>query len=86
MGWVTGVPFLLLACGLAVAALGWFKRQLWGWRLTVFLMAAQFLADVVNVFSGHSVEGVIGVAIAGALLLYLLRREVKNFFEADQPA
>jgi hypothetical protein len=75
-----GNPFLLLGVSLAVAAIGWFKHRLWGWGLAVVVIATQVLGDVVNVFSGHVTEGAVGVAIAGALLFYLLTADVKAVF------
>jgi len=80
-GKAVGIPFLLLSVALAVAAMGWFSRRLWGWRLTVTIIATQVLGDLFNVFRGHVVEGGIGAAIAGAVLLYLLRANVRNIFE-----
>jgi hypothetical protein len=82
-GKAVGIPFLLLAVTLAIAGMGWFKRRLWAWRLAVAIIAAQVLGDLVNVFLGRVVEGGIGVAIAGALLLYLLRADVKTVFEVE---
>jgi hypothetical protein len=73
-------PFLLLSVALAVAGVGWFQHRLWGWRLAVVVIATQVLGDLVNVFSGHVVEGGLGVAIAGALLLYMLGADVKAVF------
>jgi hypothetical protein len=67
-GIVVGIPFLLLGVTLAVAGIGWFKCRLWGWRLAVAVIATQVLGDLVNAFSGHVVEGGLGVAIAGAPL------------------
>jgi len=80
-GKAVGIPFLLLSVALAVAAMGWFSRRLWGWRLTVTIIATQVLGDLFNVFRGHVVEGGIGAAIAGAVLLYILRANVRNIFE-----
>lgn len=82
-GRAVGIPFLLLGATLAVAVRGWFKRRLWGWRLTIVVIATQALGDLVNAVLGHYVEGGIGVAIAGGLVLYLLRRDVKTVFEAS---
>jgi hypothetical protein len=75
-----GVLFLLLSVALAVAGTGWFKRRLWGWRLAVVIIAAQLVGDLVNVLRGDVVRGAIGVTIAGALLFYLLRSEVRAAF------
>lgn len=39
-GKLVGIPFLLLSGLLALAAVGWFKRRLWGWWLTVAIRDA----------------------------------------------
>jgi hypothetical protein len=79
-GGMAGVLFLLLGATLAVAGIGWFKRRLWGWWLAVFIMAIQALGDLVNVLRGDVVKGAIGFTIAGGLLFYLLRSEVRAAF------
>src|SRR5437763_6961159 len=84
-GKIPGILFLLLGATLAFAGVGWFKRRLWGWRLAVAVIATQVLGDVINIFLGRVIEGGIGVAIASALLLYLLRADVKRVFQRDQP-
>jgi hypothetical protein len=80
-GPVVGLLFLLLGATLAVAAAGWFKRRLWGWWLAVAVIAIQVLGDLVNAFSGRAVEGAIGVTIAGLLLFYLTRPQVRAAFD-----
>ena len=80
LGKVVGIPFLVLGVTLAIACVGWFKRRLWGWRLTVGIIAVQCLGDLVNAFLGDLVRGGIGFIIAGALLIYLLRPEVRGAF------
>ena len=80
-GKAVGTLFLLLGAALAAASMGWFKRRRWGWRLAVAIIAIQVLGDLVNVFLGRVVEGGIGVTIAGALLFYLLRAQVRAVFE-----
>jgi len=85
-GKAVGIPFLLLGLGLVIAGTGWFKRRLWGWRLAVGIIAVQVLGDLVNAFLGDRVRGGIGLVIAGALLMYLLRAEVRGAFaNADAP-
>jgi len=53
---------------------------MWGWWLAVTVIAIQALGDLANAFSGDVVKGAIGFAIAGALLFYLLRSEVRSAF------
>lgn len=81
LGRTVGILFMLLGLALAVAALGWFKRCLWGWRLAVALVTTHVLGDLVNVFVGRIIEGGIGATIAGALLFYLLRAPMRAAFE-----
>jgi hypothetical protein len=79
-GNLVGIPFLLLAVALGLAAWGWFKRRIWGWRLAVAILAIQVLGDLVNVFLGRVLQGATGVAIAGALLFYILGPSVRGAF------
>ena len=84
LGKMVGIAFILLGLTLAVAAMGWFKRCLWGWRLTVGVIGAQVLGDLVNIFLGRIVEGGIGTSIAAALLFYLLRDPVRSAFSRSE--
>ncbi len=83
-GKAVGIPFLLLAATLAVAGIGWFKRRRWGWRLAVAVIATQVLGNLVNIFMGDLVRGGIGFLIAGALLLYLLRPQLRSAFASGE--
>lgn len=85
LGKEVGILFLLLAVTIATAAAGWFHRRVWGWRLAVAIIATQIAGDLLNIFLGHVIGGGIGVVIAGALLLYLLRAEVKAAFAVGEP-
>jgi len=80
LGWMIGIPFLLLGATLLAAAVGWFRRCLWGWRLAVALIAAQVLGNIVNLFLGRIAEGATGFVIATALLAYLLLPRVRIVF------
>jgi len=80
LGGAVGIPFLLLSTMLLVAGIGWRRRLRWGWWLAVAIIAAQVIGDLVNVFLGDVVRGVAGFIIAGALLCYLLRAQVRSAF------
>jgi hypothetical protein len=83
-GKTLGIPFLLLSVALGCSAsAGWFNRRRWGCRLAVCIIATQVLGDLANVLMGRVIEGGVGIALAGALLLYLLRANVKAVFEAN---
>jgi hypothetical protein len=80
VGGTVGILFLLLGAVLTAAGIGWFRRRLWGWRLTVAIITAQVLGDVVNCVRGDWLRGGTGVIIAGALLLFLLRPRTRATF------
>jgi hypothetical protein len=79
-GRLVGGLFLLLSATLLGASVGWFKRRLWGWRLAVGVISTQVVGDVVNLARGDWLRGGVGVMIAGALLLYLLRPDLRTKF------
>jgi hypothetical protein len=80
LGARAGILFLILAFALAIAGVGWLRRRLWGWKLAVVIIALQVLGDFINCIRGDLPRGGIGVAIAGALLLFLLRPRMKAAF------
>ena len=79
-GKLVGISFLILATVLALTGVGWFRRQLWGWRLCVAIIATQVLGDLVNCLRGDFLRGGVGFAIGGALLIYLLRPKIRAYF------
>lgn len=81
LGRLVGVGFLFLGIIMFVAAVGWFKRKLWGWQLAVAIIAVQAAGDLGNAVLGHILESLIGVTIAGALLYYLLTPSVRSVFK-----
>ena len=81
LGRAVGLLFLLLSATMFVASVAWFKRRFWGWGLAVGIISTQIAADAVNLFSGDYLRGGTGLTIAGALLYYLLRPEVRNTFQ-----
>src|SRR5690348_14400478 len=50
--WI-GIAFFLLGLTMAIAAVGWFQRQLWGWKLTVGIIATQVIGNAVNLLLGR---------------------------------
>jgi hypothetical protein len=85
-GRVVGIPFLALGAIMALAGAGWFRRRLWAWRLAIAIIATQVLGDLVNCMRGDFLRGGVGFAIAGALLLYLLRPKIRACFEKTSRA
>lgn len=81
-GRVVGPLFALLGAALLCAAVGWFRRRLWGWRLTVAILCIQVLGDLVNCVRGDFVHGGFGLAIGGLMLLYLLQPRIRSSFNS----
>lgn len=77
-----GGLFLLLSAILIGASVGWFKRRLWGWSLTVGIVSTQVVGDSINLVRGEFVRGGIGLTIASVLLVYLLRPKVRTMFHS----
>ncbi|HEU5413775.1 MAG TPA: hypothetical protein VFW31_08465 [Candidatus Angelobacter sp.] len=75
-----GLLFVLLSFILAVAAIGWFKSRPWGWRLAVIILIVHLAGDVGNILLGRLMQGVLGVIVAGVLLIYLLRPTTRAQF------
>ena len=80
LGRIVGILFPLLSAALALAGAGWFKRRLWGWKLAVGLIVTQVLGNLANLVMGDVLRGATGLALAGALLYYLLRPAIRNLF------
>jgi len=81
MGRVMGFPFVFLSLGLLQAGLGWFKRERSGWTLGTSVIAINFATDIIQVARGN-MKNLVGVAIAGLLLVYLTRPGVRGYFSA----
>ena len=77
---LVGPLFLFLSALMVFTSIGWLKRRLWSWRLAVVVLGTQIVGDIVNLVRGDLVRGVAGVAIAGALLLLVLQRELRTQF------
>jgi hypothetical protein len=79
-----GILFITLAVVLAAAGIGWLKRLLWAWRLSIAIIATQVLGNIVNIMLGRTVEAGVGLIVSGALLFYLSRGRVRSAF--NRPA
>jgi hypothetical protein len=75
-----GPGFLMLAAATASASAGCLLRRKWGWRLSVAIFAINGLGDVAQLFTGRFLEGGVGIAVAGAVLIYLSRPAVRETF------
>lgn len=71
------------SCG--AAALGLWKRARWGHVLAIVLIGINLLSDIVNTVLGIEPRAIVGVPIAGLIILYLVTRRVRSYF-AQRPS
>jgi len=81
LGSTIGVPFLGLAMFMAAAAYLWLKKSFWGWLLALIIFALQLAGDIGNLMGGEYLQGCIGIVIAGGLVFYLTRPQVRSAFQ-----
>ena len=55
-----------------------------GFFLGVSLIAMNMIGDLVNIFRGELLKGMVGVGVAGLLLVYMTGPRVRNYFRAQQ--
>lgn len=82
-----GIWAVVLMCAVcaacASAALGLWRGARWGYRVAIILLAINLLGDLVNALTGTEPRALAGVPIVVALLLYLMSRRVRHFFEFE---
>lgn len=75
-----GYFFLVLGVVLLITGIGWIRRRFWAWTLASLLIAGNLAGDLLRFAHGEWVAGIVGVAVAGVLLVYMLRQNVRRFF------
>ncbi len=77
--WV-GAGFAVLALVFAATAWGAFHSRRWGHVLAIGVFLVNALADAGRMVSGSFTEGALGVAISGAVFVWLTRPGVRALF------
>jgi hypothetical protein len=76
----TGLMAMLsIAC--AAAALGLRSLANWGHKLALALLGINLVGDAANAMSGHYLRALIGIALDGLLIVYLLQPHMRALFE-----
>jgi hypothetical protein len=80
-GPMVAIGFALLAVVMAVAATGVFRRREWARKLAIVIFAVNGAGDAAEAVTGQPVA-FIGVAVSGAIVLWLLQSAVRREFDA----
>jgi hypothetical protein len=73
MGWWALLLMFLVCLGCAVAALGLWRRNRWGYWMALVILSVNLLADTINALT-VDIRTVIGIPIAGVLIAYLIAK------------
>jgi len=82
LGKIVALPFAILGVVALLTAIGWFRRRRWAWIVGVLTIAVNLAGDLANMLVGEFWKGVVGVTIAGLLLIYMTRPGVRRYFFA----
>ena len=78
--WV-GIGFLALGLVMALASYGAFKRRRWARPLAIGIFAVNAIGDALRIPAGAVAEGLVGIAVTGALIWWLSRPDVRRAFD-----
>ncbi len=77
---------VVVAIACALSAVGLWIRARWGHRLALALLTVNLLGDATNAFVRGDLRTLIGLPIAGALIVYLLSSGVRGQFTTTDAA
>jgi hypothetical protein len=80
LGPLAGAGFLALAVVAIAETFGALGRRRWAWWVAVVALAVNGLSDAARLFTGDVLEGIAAAAIAGAILWWFARPEVRTQF------
>jgi uncharacterized membrane protein (DUF2068 family) len=73
-GWSIAIMFLVGSTCL-IAAIGLWRGAVWGSRLAIIVLAVNLVGDLSNTLFRYDFRALIGLPIAAAMILYLVRSE-----------
>jgi len=73
------VAIVLGVLGL-VLGIGMWTLQSWAWTGTLIVQGINIINNVINLLRGGGVSSIVGLVIAGIIVYYLTRPEVKKAF------
>ena len=64
---------LVVGAGCAFAAIGLWRRSLWGIRIALVILSLNIFGDLLNAVIRHDYHALIGLPVGGAMIFYLAR-------------
>ena len=64
----------VVSAGCASAAIGLWRGLRWGARLAIIILSLNLIGDLANVVLRRDYRALIGIPVAGAMIIYLARR------------
>ena len=80
-GMIFGYFLLILGLILISAVWGLLKGMKWAWWVILIVFFINGIGDFISLVSGGGVDGISGVLIVSAFIIYLTRPNVKKYFE-----
>jgi uncharacterized membrane protein (DUF2068 family) len=77
---------VVVAAACALSAVGLWIRARWGHRLALIVLTVNLLGDATNALTRGDLRTLIGLPIAGALIIYLLSAGVREEFREANAA
>ncbi len=78
-----GVLFLGLGIALGLAGWYWLERQEWARKLTIVIVGANIVSNLVRFMDTHSLEPAIIGLVGAALFVYLCSQSVRDHFTTN---
>jgi hypothetical protein len=83
-GMIFGYSILIIGLILISAVWGLLKGMKWAWWVVLIVFLVNGIGDFISVIFGGGVNGISGVLIVSAFIIYLTRPNVKKYFEKNQ--
>lgn len=83
-GWsVVLMSAVFVAC--LLTAIGLWRRLEWGYWMALVMLIVNLAGDAINVIAGKDRRAIAGIPIVLILLLYLMRRNTRDYFGHHTP-
>jgi len=70
----------VVGAGCAFAAIGLWRRSLWGIRIALVILSLNIFGDLLNAVVRHDYRALIGLPVGGAMIFYLARNKTADSF------